>query len=64
MAEPDARHPHHAGPAPPGRRGARAYAGIGGTAIGAFEEAVAGAIPGADTDVVRALVPYVLDRGR
>jgi geranylgeranyl diphosphate synthase type II len=43
----------------------RAYAtGIAGAAVGAFEEAFAGAAPGPDTDFVRALVPYMLDRGR
>ena len=29
-----------------------------------LEEAFAGAAPGPDTDFVRALVPYMLDRGR
>lgn len=43
----------------------RAYAaGIAGAADDAFEEAFAGATAGADTEFVRALVPYMLDRGR
>ena len=43
----------------------RAYAaGIAGAAVEAFEDAFADAAPGPDTDFVRALVPYMLDRGR
>jgi geranylgeranyl diphosphate synthase type II len=36
--------------------------GIAGAALDAFEEAFAGARPGPDTDFVRDLVPYMLDR--
>jgi geranylgeranyl diphosphate synthase type II len=43
----------------------RAYAaGIAGSAADAFEIAFAAARPGPDTDFVRALVPYMLDRRR
>lgn len=44
---------------------ARAYAaGIADQALDAFETAFAAATPGPDTDFVRALVPYMLDRRR
>lgn len=44
---------------------ARAYAaGIAESALDAFEVAFAAARPGPDTDFVRALVPYMLDRHR
>jgi geranylgeranyl diphosphate synthase type II len=43
----------------------RAYGeGIAGSALDAFEVAFAGAQPGSDTEFVRALVPYMLDRTR
>jgi geranylgeranyl diphosphate synthase, type II len=44
---------------------ARAYAaGIAGSASEAFDVAFASARPGPDTDFVRALVPYMLERSR
>ena len=44
---------------------ARAYAaGIAGAALDTFGVAFAAARPGPDTEFVRALVPYMLDRRR